>query len=245
MNQSSESFEIKTGVFEGPLDLLIELIEKRKLLINDISIATVTDDYINFVSELEKQSLTNISEFLSLASTLLLIKSKSLLPVLNLSKEEEESIEDLQERLRIYQIFRDAGNLISQNFNKNNMYARRFVQTTNPLFVTDSYTEKNSLVDAIKAVLTNLPKHIKKPRVKITKTISLQEMMSKLKQRVESQIKIKLQDLAGDEGQKNTLIIGFLAILEMVKQNKVTVTQQDKFEDIEVEKKGFTTPQYL
>ena len=83
-------FSIKTHVFEGPLELLIELCEKRKLLINDISLAEVTDEYIRRVSEMQEKSLPNTAQFIGLAATLLLIKSKSLLPVLELTKEEDE-----------------------------------------------------------------------------------------------------------------------------------------------------------
>jgi segregation and condensation protein A len=80
-------FSFKTEVFEGPLSLLIELIEKRKLLINDISLAAVTDEYMRRVAEMERSPLRETAEFIVLASTLLLIKSKSLLPILSLTEE--------------------------------------------------------------------------------------------------------------------------------------------------------------
>ena len=85
-----EQFEVKTSAFEGPLDLLLDLVEKRKLLINDISIAEVTDEYMRQVSLMQELSLPNTAQFVALAATLLLIKSKSLLPVLELTQEEEE-----------------------------------------------------------------------------------------------------------------------------------------------------------
>ena len=108
--QSLQSiFSVKTDVFEGPMELLIELIEKRKLLINDISLASVTDEYMQRVAIMEQNPLKETTQFVVLAATLLLIKSKSLLPILDLTPEEEESIEDLQYRLKQYAIFRKAG----------------------------------------------------------------------------------------------------------------------------------------
>ena len=80
-----EKFSIKTEQFEGPLEPLIDLVEKRKLLINDISLAEVTDEYMARVSKMQERSLPNTAQFITLAATLLLIKSKSLLPVLDLT----------------------------------------------------------------------------------------------------------------------------------------------------------------
>ena len=111
-----ERFAVKTEVFEGPLELLIELVEKRKLLINDISLAAVTDEYMQRVSAMQERSLPGTAQFVALAATLLLIKSKSLLPVLELTEEEEASIDDLQERLRQYQIVRDAAVNVAARF---------------------------------------------------------------------------------------------------------------------------------
>ena len=99
LTKPQHSFAIKTEVFEGPLDLLIDLVERRKLLINDISLAAVTDEYIEHVSRMQERSLSGTAHFVQLAATLLLIKSKSLLPVLELTDEEEHAIEDLEERL--------------------------------------------------------------------------------------------------------------------------------------------------
>ena len=97
------AFQIKTEVFEGPLDLLLNLIEKRKLFINDIALSKVADDYIAYLQSQEKFPIAQSADFLVIASTLLLIKSKSLLPNLNLSEEEQHDVNDLERRLKIYQ----------------------------------------------------------------------------------------------------------------------------------------------
>jgi len=87
-----QSFAIKTEVFEGPMDLLLDLVEKRKLLINDISLAEVTDEYMRHVATMQEASLPGTAQFVQMAATLLLIKSKSLLPVLELTEDEEETM---------------------------------------------------------------------------------------------------------------------------------------------------------
>ena len=118
----NSNFSIKTTVFEGPLELLLDLVERRKLLINDISLSEVTDEYIRQVSIMQELSLPNTAQFIALAATLLLVKSKSLLPILDLSDEEEHSIEELEERLRLYQVIRDAALPLQASFGQKRLY---------------------------------------------------------------------------------------------------------------------------
>ncbi|MEK7117749.1 MAG: segregation/condensation protein A, partial [Patescibacteria group bacterium] len=82
-------FKVKTGDFEGPLELLLELIEKRKLHINDVSLSQVADDFIAHIKSLEEFPMNDSADFILIASTLLLIKSKSLLPTLELTEDEK------------------------------------------------------------------------------------------------------------------------------------------------------------
>src|SRR5690348_15518485 len=100
--------DVKTPVYEGPLEVLLELIEKRKLLINDISLAEVTQEYIDRVQAMGELPIGEIADFVALAATLLLIKSRSLLPTLELSDNESRDIKELEYRLAIYQIIKEA-----------------------------------------------------------------------------------------------------------------------------------------
>lgn len=237
-------FSIKTQVFEGPLELLIELCEKRKLLINDISLAAVTDEYIKQVSEMQEKSLPNTAQFVQLAATLLLIKSKSLLPVLELTKEEEQIIDDLEERLRQYQIYRDAGQVLAGQFGKNTLYSRRFIAPKDPLFIPDSWCTLSQLHEAMWSVLQNLPKKEVKPKVQVKASISLEDMMASLQRRIETQLRAKFSDIRKEADEHKTVIVGFLAILELVKQGNVLVKQLGRFEDIEIELEKEGTPRY-
>lgn len=238
-------FEIQTEVYAGPLDLLIDLIEKRKLLVNDISLASVTDEYMQYVARLEQHSLRDVADFIVLASTLLLLKSRSLLPVLELSEAEEESVESLETRLKYYQIFRTAGKLVETTFGKHILHERPFKQDNTPFFLPDSFTTLDALRSAMGSVLQNLPKKIEKPNVKVRKVISLEEVISNLKSRIEKQLTFTFKEFTGASAERSTIIVGFLAILEMVKQENILVTQTGKFSDIAIERNGSDAPRYF
>lgn len=237
-------FSVKTAVFEGPLELLIELCEKRKLLINDISLAAVTDDYIAKVSEMQEHSLPHTTQFVQLAATLLLIKSKSLLPVLELTSEEEESIDDLEVKLRQYQVYRDAGLYLSSIFGNTVLYGAQYVPPSTPIFHPDEWCTTSRLTEAMFGVLQNLPKKDVKPKVQVKPTISLEDMMDSLKRRIEQHVKARFSDIRKEADEHKTVIVGFLAILELVKQGNVLVTQAGKFDDIEIELEEGGTPRY-
>ncbi len=242
--QSALTFSFKSNVFEGPLELLIELVEKRKLLINDISLASVTDEYIRHVSEMQEKSLPHTAQFVQLAATLLLIKSKSLLPVLELTKEEEATIDDLEDRLRQYQVFRDAGVYLASIFGKNRLYSPKFVAPKDAVFVPDDWCNMSALHEAMGSVLQNLPKKEFKPKVQVKQTISLEEMMVSLQKRIESQLKTRFSEIRAEATEHKTVIVGFLAILELFKQGNVLVTQLGRFDDIEIELEQGSTPRY-
>jgi segregation and condensation protein A len=239
-----DTISIKTHVFEGPLELLLDLVEKRKLLINDISLASVTDEYMRQVSLMQELSLPNTAQFISLAATLLLIKSKSLLPVLELTQEEEEGIDDLEIRLKRYQLYRALGQEIEAVFGVKMTHARQFVPSATPLFVTDQFTSISALQEAITNVVLNLPKKEEKPKVKVRKVISLEEMIEKLHERIERQMKLTFKELIADSAEKANVIVGFLAVLESVKQGSILVAQAKRFEDIHIEKESVGAPKY-
>lgn len=238
------NFSIKTSVFEGPLELLLDLVEKRKLLINDISLAAVTDEYLRQVSLMQELSLPNTAQFINLAATLLLVKSKSLLPVLSLSDEEEQSIEDLEERLRHYQIIREGAVSVKDTFGKQVAYAPQFRPPQTPLFLPDHYCSLPSLHSAIIYALASLPKKEEPKRATIKSVITLEEMMARLEARINQNLRTRFFELHQDEPERKTIIVSFLAILELFKQGNVLVTQGERFADIEIERDQAGTPTY-
>lgn len=242
---SKESFSVQTPVFEGPLELLLDLIEKRKLLINDISLAAVTDDYMAYVSDLERHQLPETAQFVLVAATLLLIKSRSLLPVLSLTDEEESRIEDLETRLRLYQIYARAGNSLRTRFGEHVLYPRPYVPSSEPLFLPDSFSTIPQLREGMAAVLARLPKKQTPDReVSVRKTVSLEDIMKRLETRVTEQFRVSFKNFSGETAERPEIIVSFLAVLELIKQGIVMARQESRFADFEIEVERVDTPKY-
>lgn len=236
---------VKAGDFEGPLELLIELVEKRKLLINSISLAAVTDEYMERVRAMQEQSLPHTAQFIALAATLLLIKSKSLLPALDLTVEEEASIDDLEARLRVYQVVREIADTIQAQYGTAVMYEPEYQPKPDPVFVPDRLCTKTELAQALADVIANLPAPVeKKPTAAIKQAISLEQMMDDLQRRIAQHLKFTFSQLQAETSEHKTVIVGFLAILELFKQGDLHIHQEARFADIEVEQQRFDTPKY-
>jgi segregation and condensation protein A len=117
-NAVVEKYVVKAGSFEGPLEVLLDLIEARKLFINEISLASVTNEYLSYVRTLGGKNLPDATDFVVVAATLVLIKSRSLLPNLELTVDEKEKIIDLEARLKMYALVREIGEDIKTRFGK-------------------------------------------------------------------------------------------------------------------------------
>ncbi len=241
---AARTYSLPDAGFEGPLEHLLELIEKRKLLINDVSLARVADEYIAYARTMEAHPVAETADFIQVASTLLLIKSKSLLPSLELTESEQGDIKDLEHRLKLYQLFRDVAMGISSEFGVRVMYERSFVPQGTPLFLPDQYATVDALHEAIHGVLKNLPKKVFKPEARVQKVISLEEMIKRVEDRVLTQVKMRFSELTKNDPDHKTKIVSFLAVLELVKQGFVSVRQEARFDDIHIEKEGVDTPRY-
>ena len=241
---TTSNFSIKTEVFEGPLELLLELVERRKLLINDISLAMVTDEYMTHVRNSQEMSLPNTAQFIALAATLLLVKSKSLLPVLELTEEEEVSIADLEERLKQYQIIRDVAVGLQEIYGDNRLYPPKFNAPTNTLFAPDKYCDVSELRNTISDVVNSLPKKENRAKAQVKTVISLEEMIKKLESRIAHSPFLRFSELRASESEKKTIIVSFLAVLELFKQGNLIITQVKRFDDIEIELNKNQTPTY-
>lgn len=241
----TEVFSVKTSVFEGPLDLLLSLIEKRKLFINDISLSKVTDDFISYIQREGNMKMEESAHFILIASTLLLIKSKSLLPALTLTEEEEEGIVDLELRLKILQKIKSASVNIDNLFGENIIFAPDKQRTREAIFSPDESMNLLSLVSAIKDLIKSLPKKENIPKAMIKKVISLEEMIDSLSSRISRGLRMKFSEFSGEhKEEKVNVIVSFLAMLELVKQGVINATQNDSLDDIELETTSIGVPKY-
>jgi segregation and condensation protein A len=237
-------YKVQTHVFEGPLELLLDLIEKRKFFINDVSLAKVADDYIEYVKKLGDFPVAESAQFVLIASTLLLIKSKSLLPTLPLTQEEEGNIRDLEDRLKIYQRMRELSLHVKARFGEHILFERGDRPVT-PVFSPDESMTLENIKKSIFTILLSLPKKEFLPQAIVQKVMSLENMIENLTERVSSSIKMSFRDFAkvGKEHKVN-VIVGFLAMLELVKQGVITVTQEKHFDDIHMESESVGIPRY-
>ena len=235
--------EVKTAVYEGPLELLLELIEKRKLLINDISLASVTDEYICRVKAMEELPVGETAQFIALAATLLLIKSRSLLPNLELSEEESHSIKELEYRLAVYQIIKEASRGLNRQLNEMPLWEGSAPEPE-PLFIPDESATLASLRAAARLLIEGFPKFAELPKHAVKKVISLEEMIERLASRVSSAMKLSFKEFAKGSSERHEVIVGFLALLELVKQGILKATQTEKFGDIHLESERVSTPSY-
>ncbi len=243
-----DDFRIKTEQFEGPLDLLLSLIEKRKLLINEFSLSKITDEFIAYAETIPGDAVEEKTDFIVIASTLLLIKSRSLLPNLSLSEEEEQSIDQLEKRLELLKKAKELGEIIKERFGKNPIFFAEFKTKGEVVFAPHKSIEKVSLSLLLHTLLNSIPKKEKIQTAVIKKVITIEEMIEKLAEKVKGAIKMSFREFTGgkpvSKEQKVEVIVGFLAMLELVKQGIVDVSQHAHFEDIHIESKEVGLPHY-
>ena len=238
-------FNVTTSVFEGPLDLLLSLIEKRKLFINDISLSKIADDYIETVRALPEIPLKDVANFVFIASTLVLIKSKSLLPSLNLSTEEEGDIERLKDRLRTYQRIKELSIHVKNSFGKNIIFTREAPKTRVVTFSPGEDVILQNIFIAVSNILMHLPKIDVSPQAVVKKMITLEDAIGKLVKRIDRHLKMSFKTYSGiGKEEKSTVIVTFLAVLELIKRGAVEAIQKENFSDFEIETREIKVPQY-
>ena len=235
-------FQIKTNVFQGPLELLLDLVEKKKLTINDVSLSGVADEYISHVKSLGELPLSSTTQFVLIASTLLLIKSLSLLPGLSLTEEEAGDIRELEARLSLYQEIRRLAPLLLARYGKIRIYWREERGTIPVSFTPGESLSKESVAAAMHRALASVPVNEVVPEAVVKKVISLEEMLERLITRISSGGALSFSEASG--GKKRALtkeerqhvIITFLAVLELVKQEVLAVEQNSHFSDFTMTK---------
>jgi len=242
-------FKIKTEHFEGPLDLLLSLIEKRKLYVNDISLSHVTDEYLKHVEALSSYSIGDRTDFILIASTLLLIKSRSLLPNLTLTEDEEENIEDLQNRLKLYQKIKELGVHITKVYGQKMIFFPNENKNLIKVFSPHESINIISLSMALKDAIKRLPVKELPPKATVRKVISLEEMIDRLTERVKGALRMSFKDFSGGKRvvsreEKVEVIVSFLAMLELVKQGVIEALQEGRHGDIKMETQDVGVPRY-
>ncbi len=228
--------DFKINEFEGPLDLLLHLIKESKMNIMDIEIEKITEQYINYLNLQEEMNLEVASEYLVMASELIELKSKMLLPnPKNDEGEEEDPREELVNRLLEYQAYKEITKVLHDKEN-----LRREIYTKSPENIRN-YVEENvsitsdvtldDLVDAFKKFLER-KKDSKPLQTKITvNEITVSSRRYEIRNILKQKRKISFFELFPIVS-KEYVIATFLAVLEMAKNKELTISQNDTFDDI-------------
>ncbi len=240
---SGDRFTVRMPSFEGPFELVLELIEKRKLSVSELSLAQVTDDYIQHVRGQATFPMEDAAEFIGVAATLLLIKSKSLIPELELSEDEEGDVEELKERLKKYETAREAARELARIFGTDMMVSAG-EREPEVMFAPSRDLSLNALEKALQAVLSALDKEEKLPEVRVRPLVTIEEMMDRLTTRVQKSLNMSFKEFAGDKAEKVEVIVSFLALLELVKQGVVEAVQYGAYQDINITNNSSTVPKY-
>lgn len=241
---SATSFTLKQEAFEGPLDLLLSLLDKNKLHISDISLVTVTDEYLKYLETIERSRHHDMADFVVLAATLLLLKSVSLLPNLEITPEEQTSIEELGNRLAHYKRIKEFGEHIRKSFGKHSRFLPQKGVRPKVVFAPTPDISLQSLHEAIQTAVMGIPLPTARPRVSIKKVITLEEAIHKLAVRVQENIKTSFRSLISKRSSKADIVVNFLALLELVKRGALNAVQGKTFGDIELETHEVLTPRY-
>lgn len=239
----------KLESFEGPLDLLLHLIEKNKIDIYDIPIVIITEQFLSYMETIDKADLDKVSSFIVMAAMLLRIKSKMLLPKEEVQQEEEADPRDeLVERLLEYQMFK----MLSSELKDRQLLAEQsFYKKKNIPKEVGDFKEKpdldklleNITLGRLKEVFEEVMKRseekldpIRSHFGKIEKeTISLSERMTELRQQLSIHSKLSFAFLLGQDITKPNIIVTFLAVLELMKLGSIHIEQEKLFGEIQIE----------
>jgi len=228
------SYTFSLEQFEGPLDLLLKLIEEERLDITTISLAKVTDQYLAYIEREEELPPEEIADFLVVASKLIYIKSKYLLPSLELDEEEGEGLE---EQLRLYREYYTASKVLTKMIGKKRFSYARTVPLRVPReqkFSPPTNVTLSVLSDAFKLVIGKLELILQLPKIILKKTVSIREKISLLTRAIERGI-ARFHELY-DSSNKQDAIVSFLALLELMKLHSIAVRQDGLFSEIVISK---------
>lgn len=231
--------------FEGPLDLLLSMIKQSKMSIYDVKLSEITDQYVNFINSMKELNLDVASEYLVMAAELIEIKSRSLLPQKEENEEETEEInpeEELRQRLIEYEKIKNS----TEHFRKlesvrNNVYTKipeAISSYSDEVIKNNDGVSVEDLMEALRKILER--QNYQKPlNTKVTsKELSVTERISKIRNVLKiNKGKVSFNELF-DVPSKPYVVVTFLSILEMAKDNEIKITQDNNFGQIYIESRN-------
>ena len=233
-------YNIKLEQFEGPLELLLNLIEEEKLDVTSVSLAKVADQYLDYISHRENIGLENLANFLMIASRLILIKSKALLPFLELTNEEEEEIKDLEYQLREYKKFKEITLEIKQVFDSSKMcFSREGFCGFHTFFFPPENINIFDLKKTFLKILEEIPLHEKLEEEMVREVVTLEEKIDHIRNMLREKMISSFSEIVVKAENKIEVIVSFLAMLELVKQRIIKAEQGGMFNEIKLKHINF------
>lgn len=238
----TNKYEIRLDNFAGPLDLLCHLVDKNKMDINEVSVSEITDQYIKYINTMKELNLDITSEFIVMASTLLYLKSKSLLPK-QVEDEAELTEEELIHRIIEYKKYKEISKKLKEQFE---LFSKRFYKTPDKIELPSRKIEeeysKNLIEEAYKKLLERNKEKINKNAVNIEKiaiieTVTVSSKVKDIFKELLKKPKFIFNKLCKTkEYTKLETVTAFTGLLELTRRNKIKTKQEETFGDIEVEK---------
>lgn len=230
-------YQIKIEHFEGPLDLLLQLIEQQRLDITQLALAHVTEQYIGIMHEAKDAiGLDELADFLVIAAKLLVIKSKALLPYLIWDQDDDE--DDLERQLKIYKEFYEASKVVGKIISKKHFaFSREKLLSAGDIgFQPPKSLTCAKLAKIYTQFINGLVPWMMLPKGVIKKTINIQQKIQQIRDLIWQKTSARFSDLLKEAKDKTEVVVSFLALLELVKQRTVVVSQETIFEEIQITK---------
>ncbi len=227
-------YSVKLAKFEGPLDLLHQLIESKKLEITEISLAQVANQFLNYLKGSNRLALDDLANFLIVAGRLALIKSRALLPFLQLSAEEEKDIQSLKDQLTEYQKYKELAKAINLLDRKGErLYSRPYLAGLAPVFYFPKKLSAGALATALSNLINTITLPQRIPQAQLVGKISLEEKIEKLQNIIKKRLELSFSEATNSESPEVKLV-SFLSVLELLRRYKISAEQKSNFADIKL-----------
>ncbi len=249
------AYEIKIEQWSGPLEKLLDLIEAEELAVSEVSLAKVTDGFLKYLEEFRlgwetgegafRVDLRILADFVAVASKLIFLKSKHLLPGLELTKDEEADIKDLEERLKRYQELKPALKHVHTLWRASHKsYSRPYflgkgqgLAPGQSVFYPGTNLDLEGLTGALGRIFDTIKTYAFETETIKEKIITLEEKIAEVVERVQHEGDLQFKRLSSEKSRSELIVI-FLAILHLAREQLVLLEQMENFSDIMVKKNG-------
>lgn len=233
-----DSVSFKLENFEGPLDLLLQLIKQSKMSIEEVKLSEITNQYIEIINSIDVVDMDQASEFIEMAATLIEIKSKSLLPKPETDDPDEEDPEYLMKmRLKEYMLLKETANQLKPMENIDRFYKKPEPDANKFRYVIKDMN-MDMLLDAFSRIMLRVKKvddeHEEKEIIK--EKFTVEQKIASIKDSLIIRKRINFSELFSQSISRDEIITTFMALLELLKMQEIRVKQTDNFADIEISK---------